>query len=317
VVQPMVRRPNAQELIIGASEDPQFGLVILFGHGGTAVEIVADRALALPPLNMRLAHDLIAQTRVSRLLRGYRDRPPADLDAIAMTLIKVAQIVVDLTEVAELDINPLLADEDGVIALDARIRVIRVAAPAGRRLAIRPYPKEIEDEIRLASGRALLLRPIQPEDEPMLVAAFHKLSPQSVRLRFFAAIKELTHATAAGLTQIDYDREMALVLADDDRPGIAELYAIARISSDPDQEKAEFALTVRDDVTGRGFGPLLMRRLIDYARERGIGEIFGHVLRENRSMLAICRLLGFSETPAPDDPQLKLVRLQLRPSAAR
>jgi acetyltransferase len=317
VVQPMVRRPNAQELIIGASEDPQFGLVILFGHGGTAVEIVADRALALPPLNMRLAHDLIAQTRVSRLLRGYRDRPPADLDAIAMTLIKVAQIVVDLTEVAELDINPLLADEDGVIALDARIRVIRVAAPAGRRLAIRPYPKEIEDEIRLASGRALLLRPIRPEDEPMLVAAFHKLSPQSVRLRFFAAIKELTHATAAGLTQIDYDREMALVLADDDRPGIAELYAIARISSDPDQEKAEFALTVRDDVTGRGFGPLLMRRLIDYARERGIGEIFGHVLRENRSMLAICRLLGFSETPAPDDPQLKLVRLQLRPSAAR
>ena len=311
VVQPMIRRPNAQELIVGASEDPQFGLVILFGHGGTAVEIVADRALALPPLNMRLANDLIEQTRVSRLLRGYRDRPPADLDAVAVTLIKVAQIVVDLPEVAELDINPLLADQAGVIALDARIRVVPATAPAGRRLAIRPYPKELEDEIKLTGGRALLLRPIRPEDEPMLTAAFHKLSPQSVRLRFFASIKDLTHETAAGLTQIDYDREMALVLADDDRPGIAQLYAIARFSTDPDQEKAEFALTVRDDVTGRGFGPLLMRRLIDYARERGIREIFGHVLRENRSMLAICRLLGFEETPAPDDPQVKLVRLPL------
>jgi acetyltransferase len=311
VVQPMIRRPNAQELIVGASEDRQFGLVILFGHGGTAVEVIADRALALPPLNMHLAHDLIAQTRVSRLLRGYRDRPPADLDAIAVTLIKVAQLVVDFAEVAELDINPLLADEDGVIALDARIRVTPAAVPAERRLAIRPYPKELEDEIKLTGGRTLVLRPIRPEDEPMLIAGFNKLSPESVRLRFFAPIKELTHETAAGLTQIDYDREMALVLADGDPPGAAELYAVARFSTDPDQEKAEFALTVRDDVTGRGFGPLLLRRLIDYARQRNIGEIFGHVLRENRNMLAISRLLGFEEIADPDDPMVKLVRLRL------
>jgi acetyltransferase len=311
VVQPMVRRPNAREVIVGASEDPQFGLVILFGQGGTAVEIIADRALALPPLNMRLAHDLIAQTRVSRLLRGYRDRPPADVDAIAVTLIKVAQLVADLAAIAELDINPLLADQNGVIALDARIRVARATAPPERRLAIRPYPKELEDEIKLTRGRTLLLRPIRPEDEPMLIAAFHKLSPEAVRLRFFAPIKELTHETAAGMTQIDYDRETALVLADHDRPGIAELYAVARFSTDPDQERAEFALTVRDDVTGRGFGPLLMRRLIEYARERSISEIFGHVLRENSAMLAICRLLGFEETADPDDPGIKLVRLRL------
>ena len=173
-VQPMIRRPNAHELIVGASEDPQFGLVILFGHGGTAVEIVADRALALPPLNMRLAHDLIAQTRVSRLLRGYRDRPPADLDAIAVTLLKIAQMVTDFAEIAELDVNPLLADQNGVIALDARVRVARAAAPPERRLAIRPYPKELEDEIALHDGRTLLLRPIRPEDEPMLMANFHK-----------------------------------------------------------------------------------------------------------------------------------------------
>jgi acetyltransferase len=310
-VQPMIRRPNAHELIVGAVEDPQFGLVILFGQGGTAVEVVADRALALPPLNMRLAHDLMGQTRVSRLLHGYRGRPPADLDAIAVTLIKVAQLVSDFAEIAELDINPLLADPGGVIALDARVRVAAAAAPPERRLAIRPYPKELEDEIGLTGGRSLLLRPIRPEDEPMLIAAFHQLSPEAVRLRFFAPIKELTHETAAGLTQIDYDREIALVLADHDRPGAAELYAVARLSTDPDQEKAEFALTVRDDFTGRGLGPLLMRRLIDYAHQRGIGEIFGHVLRENGAMLAICRSLGFEEHADPDDPAIKLVRLRL------
>jgi acetyltransferase len=307
----MVRRPNAHELIVGASVDPQFGLVILFGHGGTAVEVIADRALALPPLNMRLAHDLIAQTRVSRLLRGYRDRPPADLDAIAATLIKIAQLVIDCAEIAELDVNPLLADCDGVIALDARIRLARASAPPERRLAIRPYPTELEEEIELTGGRRLLLRPIRPEDEPMLIAGFHRLAPENVRLRFFAPIKEVTHETAAALTQIDYDRQMALVLADKAPPGVAELYGVARFSADPDNQEAEFAITVRDDMTGRGLGALLMRRLIDHARRGGIGEIFGQVLRENRAMLELAQFLGFTETVDPDDPALKLVRLRL------
>jgi acetyltransferase len=311
VVQPMIRRPNAHELILGASEDPQFGPVILFGHGGTAAEVIRDRALALPPLNMRLARDLMAQTRIHRLLTGYRDRPPADLDAVAVALIEMAQLAMDFAEIAELDVNPLLADQDGVIALDARIRVAPATAPAEGRLAIRPYPKELEDEVRLADGRCLMLRPIHPEDEPMLIAAFHKLSPENVRLRFFAPVKELTHETAAALTQIDYDRQMALVLADPLRPGVAELYAVARFSADPDNEKAEFALTVRDDMTGMGLGTLLLRRLIEYARRRGVREIFGHVLRENLRMLALCRFLGFDESGAPDDPALKLVRLRL------
>jgi acetyltransferase len=308
-VQPMIRRPHAHELILGASVDPQFGPVLLFGQGGTAAELIADRALALPPLNMRLARDLMAQTRVHRLLQGYRDRPPADLDAIALALIKLAQLVIDLAEVAEVDVNPLLADQDGVIALDARIRVARPAP--GRRLAIQPYPAELEDMVQLADGRALLLRPIRPEDEPMLIAAFHKLSPESVRLRFFAPIKELTHRTAAALTQIDYDRQMALVLADPAPAGVAQLYGVARISADPDNERAEFALTVRDDMTGMGLGSLLMRRLIGYARGRGLQEIFGHVLRVNRPMLAIARRLGFEATTGQDDPELELVRLRL------
>ena len=262
-VQEMVRRPRAHELIVGASEDTQFGPVVLFGQGGTATEVIADRALALPPLNMRLAHDLMAQTRVHRLLRGYRDWPAADLDAVALVLLKVAQLVADFAEVTELDINPLLADEHGVIALDARLRVAVAGQRAAERLAIRPYPKELEEEVTLADGRRLWLRPIRPEDEPALVAAFRKLSPEAVRLRFFAPLKELTHQAAARLTQIDYDREMALVLAEHGSAGAADLYAVARIAADPDNERAEFALTVRDDMAGRGCGTLLMHRLID------------------------------------------------------
>ena len=310
-VQRMVRRPRAQELIVGVSEDAQFGPVVLFGQGGTAAEVIADRALALPPLNMRLAYDLMAQTRAYRLLRGYRDRPAADLDAIALVLLKVAQLAADFAEVTELDINPLLADEHGVIALDARIRVAQTGKRAEERLAIRPYPKELEEEISLADGRGLWLRPIRPEDEPALIAWFHKLSLEAVRLRFFAPLKELTHQAAARLTQIDYDREMAFVLVEHGSPGAAELYAVGRIAADPDNEQAEFALTVRDDVAGRGLGTLLMHRLIDHARRRGVREIFGHVLRENRRMLGICRRLGFREEADPETPWVTVVRLAL------
>ena len=316
-VQRMVRRPQAQELIVGLSEDAQFGPVVLFGQGGTAAEVIADRALALPPLNMRLAYDLMAQTRAYRLLRGYRDRPAADLDAVALVLLKVAQLAADFAEVTELDINPLLADERGVIALDARIRVARTGKRAEERLAIRPYPKELEEEVSLADGHGLWLRPIRPEDEPALIAWFHKLSPEAVRLRFFAPLKELTHQAAARLTQIDYDRELALVLAEHGSPGAAELYAIGRIVADPDNEQAEFALTVRDDVAGRGFGTLLMHRLIAHARRRGVGEIVGHVLRENGRMLGICRRLGFREETDPETPWVTVVRLALQGHGGR
>jgi acetyltransferase len=310
-VQSMIRRPHSWELIVGATEDPQFGPVILFGQGGTSANVVADRALALPPLNMRLAHDLMGRTRVHRLLQGYRDCPPADLDTIAATLIKVAQLVIDMAEIVELDINPLLVESHGVIALDGRIRVAPTALPAERRLAIRPYPCELEEEIELADGRRLLLRPIRPEDERALIAAFRKLSPEAVRLRFFAPIKELTHETAASFTQIDYDRQMALVLTDCVASEAAQIYAVGRLSADPDNVEAEFALTVRDDMTGMGLGMLLMRRLIEHARRRGIGTIVGHVLRENKAMLGICRLLGFEERPDPDDPGIRIVRLHV------
>jgi acetyltransferase len=274
-------------------EDAQFGPVLLFGQGGTAVEVIADRAVALPPLNGKLARELIERTRVWKLLQGYRDRPPAALDAIVLTLLKVSQLVIDLPEVVELDINPLLADAQGVVALDARIGVRKARRPGAARLAIQPYPRELEETVQLEGGPALLLRPIRPEDEPALIEGFKRLSAETIRRRFFAPLKELSHATAARLTQIDYDREMALVVADPGPAGPAQLYAVVRISADPDNERAEFAIVVRDDMAGRGLGRLLMRRIIEHARRRGIGAVVGDILAENAPMLDLARRLGF------------------------
>ena len=293
-VEPMVRWPDSHELIAGTVVDAQFGPVVLFGHGGVAVEVVDDKAVALPPLNMKLARDLMRGTRIYRMLKGYRGIPGVDLEAVALVLIKISQLVCDFAEIMELDINPLLAGPEGVVALDARLRIAPAAGNATSRLSIRPYPSELEQPIRLGDGRRLLLRPILPEDEPPLRDTFAKLHPETIRLRFFHTIKEMNHLMAARLTQIDYDREMALVLTGDGKPGEAEIFGVVRIGADPDNERAEYAVLVRDDMAGNGLGALLMRRIIDYARERGIKELFGDVLRENKAMLALCRKLGFS-----------------------
>jgi acetyltransferase len=310
-VEPMARRPGAYELIVGMIEDAQFGPVMLVGHGGVAVEVINDKALGLPPLNMRLAREMLSRTRIYRLLKGYRNLPAANLDAIALTMIRLAQLVIDLPEVVELDINPLLADEYGVVALDARIKVHKAAGAATTRLAIRPYPKELEEDIPLGDGRTLLLRPILPEDEPSLQAAFAKLTPEEVRLRFFIPMSTLSHVTAARFTQIDYDREMALILAEPGIPGKMEIFGVVSIIADPDNERAEYAIVVRHDMTGLGLGILLMRRIIDYASERGIGEIYGDVLRDNKTMRKLCHVLGFSETFVPDEPSIVRVTLNL------
>lgn len=313
-VQRMARRAGAHELILGATTDPLFGPVLLFGQGGTAVEVVRDQSLALPPLNMKLARGMMADTRVHRLLQGYRDRPPAALDAIAAALIGLSQLVVDVPEVAEVDVNPLLADDRGVVALDARIKVAAPAAPGVRRLAIRPYPRELEETARTHDGLEVALRPIRPEDEPALRAAFKKLSPEDVRMRFFAPMRELSHDVAARLTQIDYDREMALVATVPARPD--DILGVVRLTSDPDNRGGEYAVVVRSDLKGRGLGYLLMSRIIAYARRRGLGEIFGDVLAENRDMLQMCRELGFQERRLAEDNRIVQVRLPLDGDAA-
>jgi acetyltransferase len=313
-VQRMVRRAGAHELIIGATEDVLFGPVLLFGQGGTAVEVLRDQCLALPPLNMNLARRMIADTRVYRLLEGYRDQPRAALDEIAMALIKLSQLIIDLPEIAEVDINPLLADDKAVVALDARIKVRQPTAAGTRRLAIRPYPKQLEERTQTYDGLEVMLRPIRPEDEPALREAFKKLSPEDVRLRFFTPIRELSHQFAARLTQIDYNREMALVATTPDKP--EDLLGVVRIAMDPDNRRGEYAVVVRSDLKGRGLGYLLMERIIAYARARGTAEVVGDVLAENRGMLEMCKELGFDQHHDPEDPQLVHVRLTLNKQAA-
>ncbi len=291
-VQKMVRRSGARELIIGAATDPVFGPVILFGQGGIAVEIIADRAIALPPLNLSLARDLVSRTRVSRLLASYRNLPPADMDAICLTLVKVSQLIADFPQVLELDINPLFADADGVIAIDARIGVRAASQPGTDRFAIRPYPLELEQRIEF-DGREILVRPIRPEDEPMHQVFFTRLSREDIRFRFFGVVKALDHSQIARYTQIDYDREMAFIAIDKKIDGTPETLGVVRAITDPDNLRAEFAIVVRSDMQGKGLGRILINKIIDYCRDRGTGSLVGEVLANNERMLALAREVGF------------------------
>jgi acetyltransferase len=288
VVEPMVRRSDAIELILGATEDPVFGPIVMVGHGGVAAEVIDDKALALPPLDAVLADEALSRTRVDRLLRGYRDRPPAARDAVGQAMIRLSQLIADVDEIAELDINPLLVDAKGVLALDARI-VARKPAQQGRaaRFAIKPYPSELEAVIE-HRGETLRIRPIKPQDEGMLSEFARQLTREDIRLRFFGPIRELTHEMAARLTQIDYDREMAFLLLDGET-----LLGVGRISAEPNFEQAEFALVVASARQRRGYGELLLRHVISYARARGIKRVIGHVLRENQKMLSLTERLGF------------------------
>ncbi len=307
-VQNMARRPGAYELIVGAATDPIFGPVILFGEGGTAVEVIADRAIALPPLNMKLASELIDSTRVARRLRGYRDRPPVDRQAIQHILIRVAQLVADVPEITEIDINPLLADDRGVLALDARIRVQKTDVRGADRFAIRPYPKELEELVNV-DGLELILRPIRPEDEPNHKKFLDELDPKDIRFRFFGSIRNFAHSQLARLTQIDYDREMAFI-AVESHGSDPHTIGVVRIVCDPDNVEAEFAIIVHSEMKRRGLGRALMKKMIDYSRGRGTRWRVGEVLAENRSMLNLARSLGFETEPIPGEAVMK-VRLNL------
>jgi acetyltransferase len=310
-VQAMVERPGAHELIIGVSEDPLFGPIILFGAGGTSVEVVADTAIALPPLDTSLAKDLISRTRISRLLAGYRDRPAADVDAIARALVAISQMIVDCPEVASLDINPLLADANGVIALDARVVVdpkrIGEAAP-NRRLAIRPYPAAWEKQVTTNGGFAISLRPIRPEDAALYPRFVAGLTERDLRLRLLAPRKHFPDDFLARLTQIDYAREMAFVALDAE----GALLGVGRLTANSDYTRADFAVIVRSDIHGHGVGWALMQQLIAYARSEGLAELDGVVHAENTEMLRMARELGFTVGPEEGEPQLFRVRMMLR-----
>jgi acetyltransferase len=294
IVQPMVLRPKARELILGIADDATFGPVIVFGHGGIAVEVVNDKALALPPLDLRLARDLIARTRISRLLAAYRNVPAVKPDEVALTLVKLAQLAADLPEVQELDINPLLADEGGVLAVDARVAI----APAQRRFAgsgnttfaVRPYPSEWQRHLTLKDGSRVLVRPIRPDDEPLVHELLRNVSEEDLRLRFFAPMKDFTHPFVARLTQLDYARAMAFVAIDEATGGVL---GVVRLQSDSIYEAGEYAILLRSALKGRGLGWALMQLIIEYAKSEGLKRISGQVLPDNVVMLTMCRELGF------------------------
>ena len=312
MVQAMVLRPKARELILGLADDPTFGTVVVFGRGGTAVEIINDKALALPPLDLQLARSLIERTRVSRLLRAYRDVPAVKEDAVAMVLVKLAQMAADIPEIRGLDINPLLADQAGVLAVDARVVLGRVArkfrgsGPAN--FAVRPYPSQWQRHLEVKDGWRVFVRPIRPEDEPLIHAFLQHVTSHDLRLRFFAPMKQFSHEFIARLTQLDYARAMAFVAFDE---ATSELVGVVRIHSDSIYESGEYAILLRSDLKGRGLGWALMQMIIEYARSEGLKAISGDVLAENTVMLAMCRSLGFEVKPDPVEHDICDVRLVL------
>ena len=314
-LQAMVRRSHAHELIVGASIDSVFGPVILFGQGGTSVEVVADRAIALPPLNTALAHALVQRTRVARLLAGFRDTPPADTGALHAVLVAVSQLLADVPEIVELDINPLILNPDGAIALDARIRVSAKAPGGAQHFAIRPYPSHLVEKIEWR-GRALTLRPIRPEDEAQHLAFLQQLDTEDVRMRVFYSRRSIERSELARLTQIDYERETAFVAVATDADGIEQTLGTARAIADPDNIDAEFGIIVRSDLKGSGLGWLLMDKLIRTLRAQGTRRLVATVLGENHRMRALAARLGFVESRPEDGDSTREFQLLLYPDAA-
>lgn len=303
-VQPMIRA-KGYELIVGSSVDVQFGPVILFGAGGVLVELFHDSALGLPPLNRTLARRLIERTQIFRALQGIRGQKPIPLDELETLLVRFSYLLCDFPEIQEVDINPLLASPEGLVALDARV----VLAPPNRpraKLTIEPYPNQLTTSWMLRNGSPITVRAIRPEDEPLIKQLHSTLSEQSIRLRFFSMVKTLSRDSLIRLCHLDYSREMALV-AERKVDGQAELIGVSRYYMNPQTRSAEFAVTVSDACQGQGLGEHLMQRLIVVARDRGVKQLTGSVLRENLRMLTLAKDLGFQEAKSGDPGVVQVV----------
>jgi acetyltransferase len=305
----MVSSKHAHELLVGLTTDPVFGPLVVFGAGGTAVEVIDDTAMGLVPLDDVLAGDIIERTRIDSLLRGYRDVPAADRAAITRVLVALSRLAVAFPAIVSIDINPLLANADGAIALDARIQIdiAKLDLPAPNpALLIRPYP-DGEQTVTLLHGQRYALRPIRPADARLYPAFLAKMTTDDLRRRFLAAMSTISPPLLVRLTQLDYDRDIAFVALDD----ASQLAGIVRYSADPDHRTAEYGVLVRSDLKGRGLGIALMRRLIEYAHKEGLKELYGAILPDNERMLRICRELGFSVDERVPGEQLVRASLKL------
>lgn len=307
-VERMYRSPHGRELLVGAVRDPVFGPVVSFGAGGTAVEVLRDRAVALPPLNGYLAHNLIDRTRISRLLEQFRNLPPARRDEVEQVLLRVSELLCEIPQIRGLDINPLMADENGVVALDARVEVEYMPPQLDRygHMAIHPYPVHLVSHWQLPDGTDILIRPIRPEDAAMEQAFVRDLSPESKYFRFMQSVQELSHPMLVRLTQIDYDRELALI-ALAGRDGAQVEVGVTRYAINPDGESCEFALVVADQWQGKGIGSRLLTTLIEAAKARGLRTMVGDVLENNVHMLGLAKRLDFDVRTHPLDEHIKVV----------
>ncbi len=304
-LQPFITNPD-YEILLGAKRDPNFGPVIAFGTGGIFTEVLQDRALGLPPMNRLLARRMMQETRAWTLLQGYRNRPPADIELLEEMILRLSQLLIDFPQIAELDMNPLLVKDGKPVVVDARIFVSPSERPAPLHLVISPYPAEDETHLVTEEGCKIFIRPVKPEDAPLFQSFFKILSPSSIYHRFFRYVKELTSEMLARFTQIDYDREIALV-ALEDNPKIERMLGVARIASDPDGKKGEFAVVVGDPWHGQGIGLALLEKCLAIAKKRGFREVRGIVSRGNQSMLALGKKLGFQVKSGPADHDLELV----------
>ncbi len=301
ILQEMIHRAGAYELIVGVSTDATFGPVILFGQGGTAVEIVSDKSLELPPLNTALARAQINRTRIAALLKGFRDRPPADIDAVVNVLVKLSEIAADHAEITEIDINPLLCDSNGVIGVDGRIRVRATAVVAQSRLAIRPYPQQIESDIRVPDGQLYRVRPIKPEDEPALSRFAAEVDTHDLWHAFFAPLRDRTHETAARLSQIDYNREMTLIAWDGER-----IAGLARSAADPDFERSECAVIIRADLREKGLATRLLQQLLAAITQQGVRRAVLVFPADQTRLSRLSADLGFEVMAATaGEPQIR------------
>jgi acetyltransferase len=309
-VQPMISR-EGYELIIGSSVDPQFGPVLLFGSGGMLVEVYKDRALALPPLNTTLARRMMEQTRIFTALEGIRGRKPVPLADLDQLLVRFSRLVVEQPWIKEIDINPLLASPERLIALDARVIVYALETREQDlpKCAIRPYPVRYAGHWTPKDGTRIAIRPIRPEDEPMMVAFHQRLSERSVYFRYFHLLnltQRTAHERLTRICFIDYDRAMALV-AERENPASREheILGVGRLTRVHGTQDAEMAVMVSDDFHGRGLGTELLRRLIEICKEEKVERVIADILAENRTMQHVCELLGFRLQYDPDEGVVK------------
>ena len=311
ILQKMARRPEARELLAGVATDPLFGPVIVFGQGGAAAKVWKDLAVGLPPMNMSLAKEIIQRTRVHKLLEEHGGQTGVDQEPLRLILVQLSQLIIDIPEICGVNINPLLADPGGALAVDSQIEIRPTEESGPSRLAIRPYPEYLEEEVTLPSGQTILLRPIRPEDEPIHLDFINKLSEEDLRMRFFGLVHEFTHSQMAQLTQIDYDREMAFVAMRTRQDGDQETLGVVRAFFDPDNINSEFAIVVRSDIKEKGLGSSLMDKMVRFCRERGTKEMVAYTMRENRAMQALGKKFGFKVKTSPDDPETIELHLDL------